>query len=184
MSEKEIKKIADPVEDDIRDKIVKEAIIPGVKELVFNTVTGVMNIIAGSIIRSLNIKLFDDDRPVDGIFPFGGGGKGNSKTNYRKISEGKPSTASTRKQDYRYKQVSSMAKGREVLAQMMEVASDEYGACTISEYLTMFGETPDWGFENWGWSADDIAKGDVKSFGIGKWYIVLPQPRPIASIID
>lgn len=154
--------------DDVGEYLVKDLIIPGVKDVFFNFLWA----------------LFWGDRKPSGSI-IGGG-----KTPYYKASqsskirtigssskkdrEDQDETAALKKFDLSNICFGSQAEAKEVLM-AMKMYLDDYPAVPVGYLQELINESGDWTSEYYGWT--DLSDARIRPTSRGGWLLVLPKPE-------
>ena len=159
--------LADDV-DDVGEYLVKDLIIPGIKDVFFNFLWA----------------LFWGDRRAGGSVI-----GGNNRTNYSKASQVSrirtigqtkkdqqedEDNAIIRKFDLSNIQFASQAEAKEVLT-AMKMYLDEYPTCPVGYLQELIGESGDFTSEYYGWTTLGDAR--IRPTSRGGWLLVLPKPE-------
>lgn len=154
--------------DDVGEYLVKDLIIPGVKDVFFNFLWA----------------LFWGDRRAGGSIGL------NGRTNYNKVSqtakirtlgggnktpkEDPEEIQALKKLDLNNIQFASQAEAKEVLM-AMKMYLDEYPSVPAGYLQELLGETKDWTSEYYGWT--DLGDARIRPTSRGGWLLVLPRPE-------
>lgn len=162
-------------------KRLKENLVEGdsttVKQYIFFDVIlpGIKNIIADSLINTVNMVLFGEGKPASSVKRNGS----RSVIHYDKPSyrSEKPkrsiSSRSRAKQDFKEIEMASRGEAEEVLSQLVDLTVD-YEQATVSDFYASVGITPNYNDEKWGW--EDLSMACVKRTRSG-YIIDLPSPQ-------
>lgn len=155
------------VEEDsktVKSYILFDVIIPGIK-----------NIVADSLINTINMVLFGEGKPKGNVSR---NGKRSvihyDKPSYRQGSTTRRmiSSSARAKQDFQEIEMESRGEAEEVLSQLVDLTID-YDEATVSDFYGLVGITPNYNDEKWGWK--DLSMASVKRTRMG-YIIDLPKP--------
>lgn len=156
------------VEEDsqtVKQYIFFDVILPGIK-----------NIIADSLINTINMLLFGEGKSNSNVKRNGSRSIIHyDKPSYRQDSRPKRTLSSKgrARQDFKEIEMESRGEAEEVLSQLVDLTID-YEEATVSDFYGLVGITPNYNDEKWGWK--DLSMASVKRVRNG--YIVdLPSPE-------
>lgn len=153
--------------DDVGDYLVKDLIIPGIKDICFNFLWA----------------LFWGDRKVGGM------SSRTDRTAYHKVSQtskirniGSNDRRDEQKDEPKDKKIfdfsnlrfASQAEAKEVLM-AMKVYLDSYPGVSIGYLQELLGETGDYTNEYYGWT--NLEEARIRPTSGGGWLLVLPRPE-------
>ena len=156
------------VEEDsstVRQYIFFDVILPGIK-----------NIIADSLINTINMLLFGEGKAKSNVKRTGSRSIIHyDKPSYRQESRPKRTISSSAKSKHDFDEVIMESRGEaeEVLSQLVDLTVD-YEEANLSDFYGLVGITPSYNDEKWGWR--DLSASSVKRVRDG-YIIDLPKPE-------
>lgn len=156
------------VEEDsttVKQYIFFDVILPGIK-----------NIIADSLINTINMLLFGEGKAKSNVKRTGSRSVIHyDKASYRQESRPKRTISSSARsrQDFDEVVMETRGEAEEVLSQLVDLTVD-YEEATVSDFYGLVGITPNYNDEKWGWR--DLSSSSVKRTRDG-YIIDLPRPE-------
>lgn len=157
----------------LKEKIVDDALVPGIKELLSDMVGGLLATISDTVEDALDITLWGEKRGKKGKK----GKKNGSKVSYSSYYDDKNDRKSSKKGKKKYNidevWFETRKEADEALSELIEMTED-YDAATVADLYATAGEEYDFTDEKWGWT--DLSAAYV-SRGREGFMINLPKPE-------
>lgn len=157
----------------LKEKIVDDALVPGIKELLSDMVGGLLATISDTVEDALDITLWGEKRGKKGKK----GKKNGSKVSYSSYYDDKNDRKSSKKGKKKYDidevWFDTRKEADEALSELIEMTED-YEAATVADLYATAGEEYDFTDEKWGWK--DLSAAYV-SRGREGFMINLPKPE-------